>query len=297
MPDLLLVLAGLAVAAALVLSPLRHGDVAPSGSADERDAAELRHRVALEALRDVEADRRAGSLDDAAYAVQLADAERRAAETRGALTAAGPAAAGSRAPDSRAPDSRAAGDGRRAGILAAGLIGLALVAGWVVPAAGIANRTVTNQALAAAEAAEDARQDRIRELTDELAADPADTEVLSDLADAYLAGSDAADLSAAARALQLLIASDPERNDAYERIITAYLRAGDAANARAAHDAYAEVASADPIELAFFDGLIARGEGEKERAIAAFDRFLELAPDDPRAEMIAGLRDEAAGSR
>jgi tetratricopeptide (TPR) repeat protein len=296
MPDLLLVLAGLAVAAALVLSPLRHRDVAPSGSGDERDAAELRHRVALEALRDVEADRRAGSLDDAAYAVQLADAERRAAETREALTA-GPSAAGSRARDSRAPDSRAAGDGRRAAILAAGLIGLALVAGWVVPAAGIANRTVTNQALAAAEAAEDARQDRIRELTDELAADPADTEVLSDLADAYLAGSAPADLSAAAQALQLLIASDPERNDGYERIITAYLRAGDAANARAAHDAYAEVASADPIELAFFDGLIARGEGEKERAIAAFDRFLELAPDDPRAEMIAGLRDEAAGSR
>jgi tetratricopeptide (TPR) repeat protein len=285
MPDLLLVLAGLAVAAALVLSPLRHRDVAPSGSSDGRDAAELRHRVALEALRDVEADRRAGSLDGDAYAAQLADAERRAAETRRALDAA-PSASG----------GRSSGDGRRAAILAATLIGGALVVGWVVPAAGIANRTVTNQALAAAEAAEEGRQDRIRELTAELAADPADTEVLSDLADAYLAGSEAADLSAAARALQLLIASDPERNDAYERIITAYLRAGDATNARAAHDSYAEVASADPIELAFFDGLLARAEGDAERAIAAFDRFLELAPEDPRAEMIAGLRDEAAGS-
>lgn len=288
MPDLLLVLVGLALAAALVLLPLRRRSVSVVG-ADERDAAELRHRVALEALRDVEADRRAGSLDGAAYAAQLAEAEARAAETGRALTAGGAGVAA-------APGPRTSRDGRRAAILAAGLIGGALVAGWLVPGAGVANRTVTNQALAAAEAAEQARQDRIRELTAELAADPEDTEVLSDLADAYLAGSDAQDLAAAAQALQLLIALDPERADAYERILTAYLRAGDAGNARAAHDAYAEVASADAIELAFFDGLIARAEGEDERAIAAFDRFLELAPDDPRAEMIAGLREDVAGA-
>jgi len=286
MPDILIVLAGLAIAAALVLSPLRRRAAEGSGSADDRDVAELRHRVALEALRDVEADRRAGSLDDAAYASQRADAEARASETGRALTAAG------------ATESAAGpvGDGRRAAVVVAGLIGGALVVGWLLPGAGIANRTVTNQALAAAEAAEEARQDRIGELTADLAADPEDTAVLSDLADAYLAGSEAQDLSAAAQALQLLIALDPERTDAYERIITAYLRAGDAANARAAHDAYAEVEAADPVELAFFDGLIARREGDAERAIAAFDRFLELAPDDPRAEMIAGLRDEAAGS-
>jgi Flp pilus assembly protein TadD len=47
----------------------------------------------------------------------------------------------------------------------------------------------------------------------------------------------------------------------------------------------------------FFDGLIARAEGDVERALDAFDRFLELAPDDPRAEMIEGLREEAAGLR
>ena len=288
MPDLLLVLVGLALAAALVLLPLRRRSESVV-AADEQDAAELRHRVALEALRDVEADRRAGSLDGAASAAQLAEAEARAAETDRALTAGG-------AGEAAAPGPRTSRDGRRAAILAAGLIGGALVAGWLVPGAGVANRTVTNQALAAAEAAEQARQDRIRELTAELAADPEDTEVLSDLADAYLAGSDAQDLAAAAQALQLLIALDPERADAYERILTAYLRAGDAGNARAAHDAYAEVASADAIELAFFDGLIARAEGEDERAIAAFDRFLELAPDDPRAEMIAGLREDVAGA-
>ena len=50
--------------------------------------------------------------------------------------------------------------------------------------------------------------------------------------------------------------------------------------------------------MAFFDGLIAlRGEDDREAALAAFDRFLELAPDDPRAEMIRGLRDEAAAGR
>ena len=60
-------------------------------------------------------------------------------------------------------------------------------------------------------------------------------------------------------------------------------------------DAYNEgIATADPVEVAFLDGLIAlRGEGDEERAAAAFDRFLELAPDDPRAPMIRSLRDEA----
>jgi regulator of sirC expression with transglutaminase-like and TPR domain len=56
------------------------------------------------------------------------------------------------------------------------------------------------------------------------------------------------------------------------------------------------VATADPAEVAFFDGLIAlRGEDDPEAATEAFDRFLELAPDDPRAEMVRRLRDEAGG--
>jgi hypothetical protein len=51
------------------------------------------------------------------------------------------------------------------------------------------------------------------------------------------------------------------------------------------------------VEAAFYDGLIAlRGEDDADRALAAFERFLELAPGDPRASMIRGLRDEAAGS-
>jgi cytochrome c-type biogenesis protein CcmI len=282
MPELLILVIALAAAGLVVLAPLRGRD-GPAHE-DERDASEIRHRVALEALRDVEADRRSGTLDDAAYAEQLAEAEARAAETRLALDAA----------HATAP-VRPSGRQRRGAILAAAAIGVLLIAGWVVPASGVANRTVTNQSLAAAEAAEAARQNRIRELTEELSETPDDPAVLSDLADAFLAGSDTEDLSRAVVVLQVLLGVDPERSDAFERMISAYLRAGDAVNARAAHDSYAELASADPIELAFLDGLIARAEGDVERAAEAFDRFLELAPADPRADMIRGLRDEADG--
>jgi len=283
MPDLLLLLAALVVAAAFVLAPLRGPE--PRNSDDEREAAELRHRVALEALRDVEADRRSGSLDETAYEAQLAEAEARAAATRSAL-------AGVPSP----LPVRARADGRRGALLAAAIIGALLLAGWAVPGSGVASRTVTNQALAAAEAAEQSRQDRIRELTAALAENPEDAETHSELADAYLAGTDRDDLSTAVLILQALLGLDPDRNDAYERTITAYLRAGDAANARAAHDAYADLDTSEPVEVAFFDGLVARAEGDTERAVAAFDRFLELAPEDERADMIRGLRDEAEGA-
>jgi tetratricopeptide (TPR) repeat protein len=281
MPEVLLLAIGLLVAGAAVLVPLWRP---PTISAPDDDGAALRHRVALEALRDVEADRRAGSLDDDAYAAQLADAERRAADTRAALDGR---------TDAPVP---ASGTARRGWplVVAATIAGL-LVIGSLVPATGIASRTVVDEALAAAEAAQLAREDRIDELTTALARDPRDTHVLSELADAYLAGSTGEDLVAAASALQLLIALEPERADAYERIMSAYLRAGDSTNARAAHDAYLAIPTADPAEAAFFDGLIAlRGENDPARATDAFDRFLELAPDDPRAEMVQGLRDDAA---
>jgi hypothetical protein len=110
------------------------------------------------------------------------------------------------------------------------------------------------------------------------------------LADEYLAGATSADLRRAVAALQVLIALEPERADAYERVIGAYLRADDFANARRALDAYEGIATADPAEVAFYDGFIAlRGEGDPAAAAEAFDRFLELAPDDPRAAMVRGL--------
>lgn len=285
MPEPLVLLVGLLAAGALVLPPLlRAAPRAPHGS-DERDAAAVRHRVALESLRDVEADRRAGSLDDAAYAEQLGEAEARAAATRTALDAATRAR----------PSAGSRSSGARVGLVAACAIGAALLAGTLVPATGIANATVVNQGLADVREAEASRQALIVELLDALAVDPEDPDVLSDLADAYLAGSTSDDLVRGAVSLQVLIGLDPERADAYERIMSAYLRAGDHANARAAHDAYARLDSADPVEAAFFDGLIAlRGEDDPAAAAAAFDRFLELAPDDPRAGMVRSLRDEAA---
>jgi cytochrome c-type biogenesis protein CcmH/NrfG len=282
MPEVLLLAIGLLVAGAAVLAPLWR----PPAPVPDDDAAALRHRVALEALRDVEADRRAGSLDDAAYAAQLADAEGRAAGTLAALD---------RRDDAPLPVAGRAG--RTWPLVIAATIAGVLLIGSLVPATGIASRAVVDEALAAAEAAQLAREHRIEELTAALAEDPTDTGVLSDLADAYLAGSSGDDLVAAASALQLLIALEPERPDAYERIMSAYLRAGDGANARSAHDAYLEISTADPAEAAFFDGLIAlRGENDPARAADAFDRFLELAPDDPRAEMVQALRDDASSA-
>ena len=283
MPEPILLAFALAAAGVAVLWPVWRG--APSGdpAADERRSAEMRHRVALEALRDVEADRRAGSLDDAAYAAASAEAEERAAATREALD--------------RVPTAAAASPSRRPSLVplaAAAIIGLALVGGSLLPAAGIANRTEINEGLAAAQAAEAARQRRVEELTEAFAANPEDPAVLSDLADAYLRGSSESDLPAAAAALQLLIAIEPERADAYERIVSAYIRANDFGNARAALDSYEAITTADPVEVAFLDGLIAlRGEGDEDRAASAFDRFLDLAPDDPRAAMIRSLREEA----
>ncbi|MEO7296382.1 MAG: c-type cytochrome biogenesis protein CcmI [Candidatus Limnocylindria bacterium] len=282
MPEPIILLIGLAAAAVLVLAPL-FGPHRDDASEDDGSAA-VRHRVALEALRDVETDRRAGSLDDAGYAEQLAQAEERAACTRAALD---PHA-------SPAPATQPA-RGRRAAFVVASLIGVVLLAGSFYPATGIGNSTEINQAVADASAAESARQDRIDDLRARLAETPDDPATISSLADAYLAGSTRDDLVSAAVSLQVLIALDPERADAFERIMSAYLRAGDAANARAAHDSYAVLVSADPVEVAFFDGLIAlRGENDPAAAVAAFDRFLELAPDEPRADMVRGLRDEAA---
>ena len=276
MPEPILLALALLAAGVAVLWPLWRAAPTGGSAADERTPAELRHRVALESLRDVEADRRAGSLDDAAYAA--------AAGRGGGARRRDPRRARRRCRPRRRPARRRA-PARACRWPSPPSSALALVGGSLLPAAGIANRTEINEGLAAAQAAEAARQHRIEELTEAFAADPEDAAVLSDLADAYLAGSSDADLAAAAAALQLLIAVEPDRADAYERIVTAYIRADDFGNARAALDSYEGIATADPVEVAFLDGLIAlRGEGDEDRAAAAFDRFLELAPDDPRAD-------------
>lgn len=290
MPEPLILLIGLAAAGALVLGPLGRGDGNAQPLADapeDREAAELRHRVALEAMRDVEADRRAGSLDEATYAQQLAEAEARAAATGAALESTRAATPLVR---------RHSGRSRAMAVAAAGGIATALLIGAAVPGSGIGNATVVNEGLAAAQRSEAARQEEIGRLLERVADEPTDADALSDLADAYLAGSTEEDLVRGAVALRLLIDLEPERADAYERIVTAYIRAGDYANARAALTAYEDLADADAAEVAFLDGLISlRAENDPEAALEAFDRFLELAPEDGRAGMVRGLRDEAAG--
>jgi tetratricopeptide (TPR) repeat protein len=161
---------------------------------------------------------------------------------------------------------------------------------------GLAADTVVNQPLAEAQAAETARQAEIERLLALIAAEPTDTALLSDLADAYLAGPAAEDLQRAASVLLLLIGLDPDDPDPYARLISAYIRASDWTNAAAATDALAELAPSSP-DVPFFRGLIAwRGYGDAATALDAFDAFLEIAPDDPRVPMIRALRQQAASS-
>jgi cytochrome c-type biogenesis protein CcmI len=292
MPDalqwVLLALIALVTAAAIGLPLLRGGSTAsPAPAANaEAEARALRHRVALEGLLDVEADRRAGSLDDAAYQRERAEAEERAAQT---LTEAGEAIL------SPAP-APAPGNGRRAvAWLGAGLAA-ALLVGFALPAPnGLAERTVINRALADDLAREADRQAGIQRLLAVLAANPQDPQVLSHLADAYLAGSTAEDLQRAAVALQVLLAVEPQNRSAYRRLVTAYVSASDWTDAQAATDSYAVIAGEDEPDIPFFRGLIAFRQGDTAAAVRHFDRFLALAPDDARAAMVSSLRAEAAG--
>lgn len=288
MAELLLVLLVTAAAGLAIAWPVldRRAVAAAASSGDDRETLAARHRLALEAMRDVEADRRAGSLDAAAYAAQREEAEQHAARTLAALEAIAPAH------DAPPPP---AGGRRMAALLAAGLVGLMLL-GFALPAPlGVAERTITDRALADAQAREDARQARIQALLDRLAAEPRDTVTLSKLADAYLAGDTLDDLQRGAVALLALIGLEPEDASAYRRLITAYISAGDWADARSALDSYAGIVGSDDPDLAFFRGLVAlRADDDPAEAVRQFDRFLELSPHDARAGMVLSLREQAA---
>jgi cytochrome c-type biogenesis protein CcmH len=183
---------------------------------------------------------------------------------------------------------------RRAAVaVAAGLVVLVAI-GYVLPEPfSLAAATVVNQPLAEARAAEARRQAEIERLLDAVSAEPSDTAALSDLADAYLAGSTAEDLQRAAVTLLALIGTDPDDPEPYGRLITAYIRAEDWTDAAAATDALAELVPDSP-DVPFFRGLIAwQGDGDAETAILEFDEFLSVAPNDPRVSMIRALRAEA----
>lgn len=270
MPDLVvIVVIGLAAAAAVAWPLLRRS---PSVAVvPDLDALELRHRVALDGLRDVAADRRAGSLDEAAYAAARAEAEAIAAETLRALDAARTGGSGA------AP--RPAGSAARPLGVAGGILGAALVIGLVLPPpVGLANRTL------------DPRRDRIEDALVRFEANDRDPQAISDLADAYLAGETFADLQRAQAALLLLISLQPANASAYARLATAQLRTGDLDAADVTLERMAIVAADSP-DLPFLRGLIARERGDDAAAREQFERFLEIAPDDPRAPMIRALLD------
>ena len=296
MPDLgqLALLAGIGIVAAAAIGwpLLRRDGPGPSPAAGSRAAAEaraLRHRVALDALLDVEADRRAGSLDDASYRREREEAEEHAAQT---LAEVGEEVAPSAAARGGDEPSR----GRRVAGLLGAVLAAGLLVGFVLPApAGLGERTIVNQALAGELARESARQADIQRLLTALAADQKNPQVLSDLADAYLAGSSAEDLQRAAVALQVLLAVEPQNRSAYRRLVTAYITAGDWTDARAATDAYAGIVTDDEPDVPFFRGLIAFRSGDAAGAVKEFDRFLQLAPGDGRAAMVKSLLAEAAG--
>lgn len=272
---LLLTLVAFSVALAVAWPMLGGSADAAPGADDvdpEREAVLVRHRLALEAVRDVEADHRAGSLDDEAYRMQRAEAEAHAAETLRALDAA---------PAGDAPVARRKRTSARAAAVVGGGLALLLLIGYALPSPfGIAER--------------DARLERIRVLTNAVAANPRDTAALAELSDQYLAGGTPDEVARALASLLLLRDAEPTSRDAHQRLVTLFIRAGLWEEATSAVDRYAEVVADDDPDIPFFRGLIARATGDSEEAVRQFDRFLRLAPDDPRASMIQGLRDEEA---
>ena len=175
------------------------------------------------------------------------------------------------------------------------LVGVVLVVGSWLPASGIANATDVNEGLAAAQAAEAARQGRDRP--------PAGRARRRSRGHGHPVGPcrrvpRRLDRRRARQGGGRAPGADRARAGPRGRLRAAHRRlpAGRRLRrtARRALDSYEERETADPVEVAFFDGLIAlTGENDPEHARAAFDRFLELAPDDPRAEMIRGLRAQA----
>jgi cytochrome c-type biogenesis protein CcmH/NrfG len=280
--------AGLLVAAPLLWPP-RTG-IEPRLPEEDTAGLALRHRIAVESLRDVEADHRAGSLDEQGYESARAEAEERAARTLAALEAA-PRVSPEHAVD---PSRRTWTSPRVAGALGMGILALVMVGSLLPAPLTLANGTVVNTQLAAQQAAEAARQDAINRLETSLAAKP-DAAGLVQLANLYMQGGDSADLAHGARLLIAAIALDPKSSDAYRLLITAYIQASDYADATAATGAYAKVAPKSP-DIPFFRGLIAyQGSGDRPEAVRWFDAFLKAAPNDARVPMVRSLRAEAAG--
>ena len=167
MGELLLLILVAGTVALAVAWPLLDGrePMAEPEPDPEREAARVRHGLALEALRDIEADRRAGSLDDEAYRAQREEAEAHAARTLRALEATAPTRPeADRDADGRTARRRAAAAGACRHWSAACWRCCCWPAFAAPPPFGIAER--------------DARLERIRQLTDTIAANPRDVDAL-----------------------------------------------------------------------------------------------------------------------
>ena len=273
MAELLALLLVLAIAALAIAWPILDREPAVALDDDpELEALQVRHRLALEALRDVEADHRAGALDEAAYRGERDLAEAHAVETRRALDAA---ATGGHTPTTAevAPRPRR---GRLVAAILGGALALLLLVGYALPAPwGVAER--------------DARLERIRQLTQLVAANPRDTAALAELSDQYLAGGSPDDVAAALASLILLRDAAPDSRDANERLITLLIRTGLWDQAAGATAAYVRVVGEGAPDIPFFRGLIARGQGKAGEARRQFERFLARAPNDDRVPMVKGL--------
>jgi tetratricopeptide (TPR) repeat protein len=285
--QLVLLLAVGGLAAIVIGLPL----LRPSAGMDEphsdHEALELRYRVALEALRDVAADRRAGSLDDAGYAEQRAQAEHRAAAALAELEAAiGDRPQPSQRQDPEVPPAQPAHRSRRlAGLVGVALAGLLVVGFFVPPPVGLANPVVDTRQVAI-----DAALARLKE-------DPRDTQALSDLADVLAGGNTYAEMQRAAAALIALISLEPDNLGAYNRLITVYIRVADWKDATDTVAALAKVAP-DSADVPFFRGLIAlQGSNDVATAREEFAKFEKLAPNDPRLTMVRALLAAESGSR
>ncbi len=135
--------------------------------------------------------------------------------------------------------------------LVGGVLALLLLAAFAAPPPfGIAER--------------DARIERIRQLTDTIAANPRDVDALGELADLYLAGGTADDVGRALASLVLMRDAAPQSRDANQRLVTLLVRTGLWDDADAAIDHYADVVGEDDPDIPFFRGLVARGNGDND---------------------------------
>lgn len=287
-----------AVAAVGILRPFLGGRAVPFEPTDplEEERASL-----LRALRELERDRRSGTLEEETYRALRAETERRAVAVLRALRAregAGWAVEGGAGGAAwRAPAAwRALGEGplqappraRPAPRLAAAVLVVFLVAAGVSLALSSALRArapgepITGAAVGGAADLAFFEQ-RVREHPDDVAA-------RLDLADRYLA---AGDVRSATAQYLVALELDPENPEALTRLGFVLFRSGRPERGLEAVDRALRV-DPDYPEALYYRGLILlRGLDRPEEAALAFRAYLQAAPFGSRREEVRELLTEA----